>query len=96
MDPHRRKIMLRIGAVPFGLLLAEARLLAAEMPRVDPASETAKGPNYTHASPDPDRRCAGCQFYTDPSRTDWGPCVIFPGQLVNADGLCNSFFKRAG
>ncbi len=82
--------------MPLGLLLAAARALAAEMPRVDPDGATAKSLNYTHASPDADKRCANCQFYTDPGRSDWGPCVIFPGQLVNADGLCNSYFKRAG
>lgn len=96
MNYQRRKLIVRAGALPLGLLLAEARALAAEATRVDPDSETARGLNYTHVSPDPDKRCAGCQFYTDPSRAAWGPCVIFPGQLVNADGLCDSYFKRAG
>ena len=96
MNHPRRSFVVRAGAVPLALLLADARALAAEMPRLDPDSDTARSLNYAHASPDAERRCAGCQFYTDPGRTDWGPCVIFPGQLVSADGLCNSFRERAG
>ncbi len=96
MNHPRRKFVVQAGAAPLAMLLAQTRAWSAEMPRVNPGGETAKSLNYTHASTDPAKRCANCQFYTDPSRADWGPCVIFPGELVNANGLCNSYFKRAG
>jgi len=68
-------------------------LLAANLPELSPDDAAAKSLNYTH---DTARRCAGCQFYTGAGGEDWGRCVIFPDKLVNANGVCNSWYARAG
>ncbi len=100
MNQTRRSIVKTLGssivAIPFLNLVGPARLLAADDPRLSPDDPAAKSLNYAHASTDAARHCSGCQFYTGVSGDDWGPCVIFPGKQVNAGGLCNSWFARAG
>jgi hypothetical protein len=81
-------------AVPLGSLLNS--LQAAGMAKLSPDDPTAKSLNYSHQSADTNKICAGCQFYSDPASAEWGPCVIFPEKLVSANGVCNSWLKRAG
>jgi len=85
-----------IATLPILGLLGSARVLAADDPQLSPDDPTAKSLNYTHASADAARRCAGCQFYSGTAGDAWGPCVIFPGKRVNANGVCNSWYARAG
>lgn len=100
MNSNRRLILRALGSgaivIPLASVGALAASIATNSPRLDPADATAKGLNYTHESADADRSCARCQFYSDPGAVEWGPCVIFPGKLVSANGLCNSWFARAG
>ena len=96
-NPRRRFVTAFAGgvvAIPLSAVLQTVH--AADMPRVSPDDATAKALNYAHQSADPNKLCSGCQFYSDANAVEWGPCVIFPGQLVNANGVCNSWFKRAG
>ena len=94
--PRRRFVATIAGAVAVQPLASLIRTLrAAEMATVNPDDPTAKSLNYAHQSADANKRCSDCQFYSDPSAAGWGPCVIFPDQLVNANGVCNSWFKRA-
>jgi len=84
------------GAIAIPLASLSMRTLAtgAASEQLDPEDPAAKNLNYKHASSDADKRCRGCQFYTDPSAADWGPCVLFPEKRVNANGICNSWFQR--
>lgn len=39
--------------------------------------------------------CANCQLYTGATGSEWGPCSIFPGKLVKAQGWCSTWVKKA-
>jgi len=43
-----------------------------------------------------DRFCKNCQLYTGKAGDASGPCNIFQGQLVNANGWCSAWTKKAG
>lgn len=99
MKKSRRTFVCALGAgvvaIPLGSLAVSAQLQAADRPQLDPDDPTAKSLEYTHESQDANKRCSGCQFYTGGSGSEWGPCVIFPGKHVNAQGLCKSWYARA-
>ena len=38
--------------------------------------------------------CANCQLYRGTEGEEWGPCDIFGGMLVNANGWCLSWIER--
>ena len=82
-----------VVAIP--LSVAVKSLHAAEMPKLSPDDAAAKLLNYTPEAVNAEKRCSGCQFYTDSSAPECGPCVIFPDKTVSASGSCNSWFKRA-
>jgi len=84
-----------VMAIPLGALVSLRLAQAAEMPRLNPHDSTAKSLLYIHQSADANKLCSGCQFYTGAADAEWGACVIFPEKLVSADGVCNSWFKRA-
>ncbi len=42
-----------------------------------------------------DQKCAGCQLYSGAASTREGPCAVFGGKLVAANGWCNSWTKKA-
>ncbi len=52
--------------------------------------EAAKFPNYK-----PDQRCGNCLQLTGKDGDAWRPCNLFPGKLVNADGWCKVYVKKA-
>ncbi|MCP4387486.1 MAG: high-potential iron sulfur protein 2 [Gammaproteobacteria bacterium] len=100
MNKNRRKVVKIMGsglvAIPALGFTGLTRVLAAGDAKLSPDDPAAKNLNYTEASTDSARHCAGCQFYSGVQGDDWGPCVIFPEKLVNAGGLCNSWYARAG
>ena len=71
---------------------------ADELPRLDESDSTAKALNYVHDATrievatrgGQDRICRTCRFYTD-AQASWGPCTLFPGKAVNADGWCKGW-----
>ncbi len=80
--------------VPLSGLLLPRQARAADMPKLSPDDPAAKTLMYTHESPDGNKHCSGCQFYSGAADADWGPCAIFPEKVVSARGLCNSWYKR--
>ena len=99
MNKTRRKFVsvFATGAivVPLSGLIGAGRLQAAEVPHLDPADPAAKALGYSHQTTDAKKLCSGCQFYTGAEDAGWGPCALFPKNLVNAGGICNSWFKRS-
>jgi hypothetical protein len=71
-------------------------VMAAEMPKVDPDDPQARGLSYVHESPKPESLCANCMLYTGSAESEWGPCAVFPGKLVAADGWCSAWVKKGG
>ncbi|MDZ7770444.1 MAG: high-potential iron-sulfur protein [Woeseiaceae bacterium] len=78
---------------------------AGNMPRLEESDPQAKSLAYVHdattvdASKYPQYRegnvCENCALYTGESGAEWGPCSIFPGKLVNAQGWCSVYAPKA-
>ena len=41
------------------------------------------------------RRCAGCQLFQGSGAEQWGACGAVGGKLVNANGWCAAWAKKA-
>ena len=99
MNKTRRRFVSVFAAgavvIPLSGLLALSQAQAADMPQLSPDDPAAKSLMYTHQSADANKLCSGCQFYTGAADAGWGACAIFPDKLVNAGGVCNSWFMRA-
>lgn len=42
-----------------------------------------------------DQKCSGCGLYTGKPGDKTGPCMVFPGKQVTANGFCTSWNKKA-
>ncbi|MEM7276916.1 MAG: high-potential iron-sulfur protein [Pseudomonadota bacterium] len=107
---RRRILQVTVGgsvAIPLSALLGagSARAQNLELPKLaidDPMAKSlayiedassvdaATQPAYKEGS-----TCANCQLYTGGSDSEWGPCGIFPGKLVKAEGWCRTWVKKA-
>ena len=78
-----------------------AKKLPLVNPKTDPMAKTL---DYVEKGSDVDKKkypkfkmdqkCSNCQLYTDKkaiAKDAWGPCVIFPGKSVAAEGWCKSW-----
>ncbi len=52
--------------------------------------EAAKFPMYK-----PEQKCANCLQVKGTDGEAWRPCNLFPGKLVNAEGWCKVYVKKA-
>lgn len=100
MKPISRRQALRlaggtIALVPLSMLVTR-HAAAADLPKVDLADPMAKTLGYVHASNNPEQLCNNCELYTGVAGEEWGPCPIFPGKLVNANGWCKSWITKTG
>jgi hypothetical protein len=43
----------------------------------------------------PDQKCGSCMQLTGKVGDPWRPCNLFPGKLVNAEGWCKVWLKKA-
>ena len=100
MNKNRRTFLCVLGtgaiSIPLSALTGQGIAFAAETPKVELEDPTAKALAYVHESPDATKLCVGCQLYTGAADSEWGPCAIFPGKLVNAKGWCKSWIVKAG
>jgi hypothetical protein len=104
IDPKRRRLIkfgaLSVAAVPLSqLLLTRPSHAQEQLSEDDP---TAKALSYVHDASASDKRtddtalCSNCNLYQGADGEEWGPCAIFPGKLVKADGWCASWVKKPG
>jgi len=98
----RRAFLLSSGAVLVCLPLSVHVSHAQDAKKVDMNSQLAKSLNYHHDAKqvkDPKRQegqfCHNCQLFQSDKKTGWGPCSLFSGQLVAAEGWCNAWVKKA-
>ena len=73
---------------------------AAAADQVDPSDPTATALSYVHdgaesSRSDPSQDCVSCQLYTGEDGAEWGPCALFPGKVVNANGWCSAWVLKA-
>lgn len=99
------------AVLPMAQLMRSRAALAAqtELPHLDESDPAAKNLGYVQdatktdtakfpkrAGPDgASQFCKSCQLYSG-SNSGWGPCSIFPGKAVNANGWCNAWIKKGG
>ena len=90
-------------AVPFiGGSLAHA---GGHLPKLEESDPQATGLGYKHdttqvdaakfAQHNPEQKCLNCSLYTGKDGDAWGPCAIFPGKEVAAEGWCSAYNPKA-
>ncbi|MFP4614950.1 MAG: high-potential iron-sulfur protein [Thiohalorhabdus sp.] len=94
-----RNAVLTVAALPATAALVNRQAWAAD--RVDPEGSQAKSLHYKHDVEDVDHEkyeegqlCKNCQFYQAGEDDEWGPCTIFGGDEVNANGWCTSYAPK--
>ena len=78
---------------------------AGNLPHLDPANPTAKALGYHQDSATVDaaqypqhlagQACRKCAQFRGAAGDAWGPCNIFTGNQVNANGWCTAFVAKA-
>lgn len=103
-DESRRQflktVVIATAAVTAGSVLQQLHAAAGE-PHLTDADPTAKAMDYVedattskNALYKPGSVCANCQLYTG-GASGYGNCQLFPGKLVNANGWCTSYTRKA-
>jgi hypothetical protein len=77
-----------------------------QLPHLSNADPTAKALGYVEdaskvdkshfPSYKPGAKCATCNFFQGTAGQAYGPCQIFPGKSVNANGWCASHNPKPG
>jgi hypothetical protein len=102
---RRRFLKLATAGVAIApLCAAHLARRARAQERVEEDEELAQQLGYKHdaSEVDPDEWpdyeegevCANCQLYHGEEGGEWGPCDIFGGRLVHADGWCVSWLEK--
>ena len=98
-DIKRRKFVSMMGAgaavIPVSALVASLPSHADDAPVVDPASAQAQALQYVAESEKSDQHCVTCTLYTGAEGADKGPCPLFPGSSVMANGWCSAYVPKA-
>ncbi|EHQ51865.1 High potential iron-sulfur protein [Ectothiorhodospira sp. PHS-1] len=100
-----RRRFLKFGS--YGLLAVPVAGLgwtttAKAMERLSEDDPAAQALNYVHDASaaaghpayEEGQTCLNCLLYSDASAQDWGPCSVFPGKLVSANGWCTAWVAR--
>jgi len=98
-DTNRRTItkMLGLGtvcSVPLATVSSLLPNVSSAAALVDPASEKAKGLQYTGSSETDGSSCSVCALFQG-GEAETGPCPLFAGEEVKATGLCSAFVPKA-
>ena len=101
--PDRRYFIAKFLTTAFLPLTVSVRgAQASEQDLVNEQSDTAKALSYVHDAStlskdvraDGAQTCAICIFYTQ-SNVSSGPCALFAGQAVSAEGWCKAWVVRS-
>ncbi len=86
------------SALYAGALLAQTAPMVDEKDPVAVALGYVKDTTKVDAGKFPkhkaDQKCSNCALYSGKPGEASGPCGLFPGKLVAADGWCNSWVKK--
>ncbi|HEY6453518.1 MAG TPA: high-potential iron-sulfur protein [Steroidobacteraceae bacterium] len=99
-----KQVVLLLGAAA-AVRPGQSAHAAEDLPHLDPSDPTAKSLGYHSDSKSVDAKafpmykagsaCNNClQFRGTPGQA-WGPCNIFAGKAVNANGWCQVYVKKA-
>jgi len=102
MKSNRRQFIMISAASVAGLATAK---VAYAQPMVAETEPQAAALGYKSHTKDvdgakfpkhkPDQLCSNCALYTAKT-PEAGPCSVFPGKLVAADGWCNLWVRKPG
>jgi len=81
--------------IPISAILLSRPGRAQDVEKLDENDPQAESLNYTHQSDKAYQMCKECQFFQGDPEAEWGPCSIFQGKAVSANGWCRSWFARA-
>ena len=103
----RRKFLLAALTAPLTAVVAGNTALAQQgtaLAHLDATDPQAKGLGYvdnaksidpkTESIYKPGAHCGTCLQFKGKSTDGWGPCNIFPGKAVNANGWCRVWVAR--
>lgn len=99
----RRHFVLTIPAA--ALSLVAVRTASAQATKLEETDPIAVSLGYRHDASKadakkfpafaPGRNCANCQLYQGKAGEAWGACGAVGGKLVNANGWCVAWVKKA-
>ena len=106
MNPSSRRRFVLHAVATTGLLGAgHARVLAADLPKVEESDAQATALGYRHDTAMVDakkypkhsaeQRCGTCQLFQGKAGEDWGGCALFGGKLGAEKGWCTAWVKKA-
>lgn len=102
MNSNRRVFLLHVIAGSGAVALASGAQAQQKVSPSDPQAaalgyvdDTTKADQKKFPKHTNDQKCAGCQFYTAAANSKEGPCAVFGGKLVAANGWCNSWVKKS-
>jgi hypothetical protein len=89
------------GLMSVPVVLGTRTAAAGDLPRLDETDRSAKALAYVHDASrieadsrgGADRVCRTCRFYTKADE-GWGPCTLFPGRAVSANGWCKGWVAK--
>ena len=97
---RRRFLLVTAAGLAAGPVARLAVAQSAE--KVDEASAQAKALDYHHDAAQvknpkrtKDQFCHNCQFFQGKAGDAWGPCTVFQGKQVAANGWCSTWVKKA-
>ncbi len=101
---NRRTFMLQVAGTAAALATVHVGA-NAQAPMVDPkdplaarlgyVDDTTKADAKKYPQHKNEQRCSNCTLYTGKAGDKSGPCSIFAGKQVAADGWCVSWVKKA-
>lgn len=102
---RRQFIQLSAVAAAGCLIRPGERVYAQDQPKLEESDPMAQSLKYTNdassvdaaSRPNPaeDQHCGNCALLQGEEGSDWRPCQIFPGKLVNVDGWCSVWAPTA-
>lgn len=96
MATNRRRFLKLSAGGLVGLSVGGISLNAVANEQLDPQNPQAKALQYVHKSAKEGQNCANCSLAQGSPSDAWQPCAIFPGKLVNSEGWCAAWAKKAG
>jgi hypothetical protein len=102
-EKNRRVFLMQVVAGSTALIASRAMAQApARLPETDPQAaalgykeDTTKVDAKKYPKHDKAQKCSNCQLYTGKASEAYGPCSIFPGKVVAANGWCTAWVKKA-
>jgi hypothetical protein len=93
------------ATIPAVALAATARAAVAQAAKLEESDRTAVALGYKHDASKVDkakypayvagRNCANCQLFAAKGNEAWAPCAAVGNKLVNANGWCVAWVKKA-